>query len=644
MHTRRYGHMVHEHYVERIRGIMQAREERIAALKTKRDAQKYVRQVRAAVRACFAPFPARTPLNARTTGQDDYGTYSLEKIIYESRPGFLVTASLYLPNNNAKKHSAVLGLCGHSMAGKAEEVYQSYAQGLARKGFVVLVIDPISQGERRQFYPVDGLPRPGLCAAHNLMGNAMRLVGDFFGTWRVWDAIRGLDYLLSRPEVDRKHVGVTGNSGGGTLTTYMSALDPRLSMAAPSCHISSCLADIENELPRDSEQCPPGMLARGLDLVDLLICRAPRPTLILAQHDDFFDERAAARAFLDLQKVHRLLGSNGAAYFAGPRNHGYHLENREAMYEFFMHHAGIAGSAKERGVRTVTPERLFATPKGQTRKLGSRPVFDFTRETAETMEKQRKRLSAAELVRTAEKILALPPIKGAPHYRVLRYVAGPDKFGVRYQFAIHTENEHNPPMIQSILTMFGPIPYGTRFPATHIRLYIGHISSLEDAQKVRPIVRLRKARKPFFTIDPRGTGETMAYTCDQNSHLAAYSSDYLYAVTCDMLGETYLGRRVFDVMRTMDCLLANKVKSIELVGRGLGSITAAFAGLLHPSKPKVKLLHYLPSYRVITSAPVHDWPFSCMPPGILKYFDLPDVYRTLGKRLQKSSPWNARMR
>ena len=86
------------------------------------------------------------------------------------------------------------------------------------------------------------------CRGHNRIGNMLGLADEFFGAWRVWDAIRGLDYLLSRPEADPSRVGATGASGGGTLTTYLSAVDPRLTMAAPSSYITTFLCNLESEM------------------------------------------------------------------------------------------------------------------------------------------------------------------------------------------------------------------------------------------------------------------------------------------------------------------------------------------------------------------------------------------------------------
>ncbi len=122
----------------------------------------------------------------------------------------------------------------------------------------MLIFDPLGQGERLQ-YPTDALKSQiGVGVPEHLYaGNQQFLVGEFIGTWRAWDAIRALDYLLTREEVDRRHLGVTGNSGGGTMTTWLCGVESRWTMAAPSCFVTTFRRNLENELPADTEQCPP---------------------------------------------------------------------------------------------------------------------------------------------------------------------------------------------------------------------------------------------------------------------------------------------------------------------------------------------------------------------------------------------------
>jgi dienelactone hydrolase len=616
---------------------MAERRQRIDDLKTEQDARAYVQQVRNSVRKYFGPFPRRTTLKAEITGKDACSGYMLEKIKFESRPGFLVTGNLYLPEQSRKKLPGVLGLCGHAEEGKSCDLYQSFCQGLVLKGFVVFIIDPISQGERGQFFPGDGGQKPGLCAGHNIMGNQMVLTDDFFGTWRVRDAMRALDYLLSRPEVDPSRIGVTGNSGGGTLTTYLTALDPRLTMAAPSCFVCSYLANMENELPSDAEQNPPGILAAGLDQADLLLCYAPRPTMILSQYDDFFDERYAHGAYEDLRKVHRLLGSvDSAAYFAGPHAHGYYQENREAMYGFFLKHSGVTGKSAEEGVAPVQGERLFVTPEGDTSSEGSKRVFDFTRETARRLAEKRGKMGEAALKKAAGRLLAIPVFSGNPHFRIPHgYGEGNPELNRRQQFVVETE-----PGIRVVVTTYGPEHPAMHPPAGKVVLYVGHASGEEDVAAVPEVRALTQGKRSLAVVDPRGFGQSRAKTCGSKDFFEPYGSDYLYAAAGEMLGESYLGRRVYDVYRTVDFFLANGASETSLFGRGLGSIIVTFAALLHPSRPGVRIMHYLPGYEILTEHPLACWPLSSLLRGVLAEFDLPDVYKVLGGRLSKIEPWN----
>lgn len=638
----RYPHMVHEYYTTKLRKIMTERKARIAALNTKADAEAYICQVRKAINQAFV-FPERTPLNAKVTGIVKQEKFSIEKVVFESRPGFQVTGNLYLPKSSVPraKAPAVLGLCGHALEGKVAEPYQYFCQGLALKGFAVFIIDPISQGERWQHDVDEHNPGPALCEAHNLMGNQQILINDFFGAWRVWDAIRGLDYLLSRAEIDPARVGVTGNSGGGTLTALVAALDARPTMVAPSCYICSWQANMENELPADAEQCPPGLLAAGLDEVDLLIAY-PRPTMILSQEHDFFDERYARQAYQELQKIHQLLGTtNDAAYFVGPKTHGYHQENREAMTAFFMQHAGISGSAEEVGVNPLPAEKLWATAAGSVHQTGSRRVFDFSCERVAELVKSRPTLELNELKKSAAEVLNIAPERELPQYSCLRNLFTVERWDEEQaytQFVVETE-----PGIKVLLTSFGVEHSLVHFFKGKVKLYVGNISGERDVAEIPEIKALAQDGIPLIVVDPRGIGQSEASSCDMSGFFAPYGSDYLYAVTGDMLNENYAGRRIYDVLCVMDLLLEQGATEIELIGRGTGAVTIAFAGLLHQSNPIVKLINYLPSYQLLIEAQRYRWPLSVMPRGILEYFDLPDLYDALGSRLEKREPWHELM-
>ena len=642
-----YPDMVQEYYVARVRAVAEARRARIAGLKTRGDAERYVREVRLKILRIFKPWPERMPLRVRMTGVLQRRGYRVEKILYDSRPGFTVTANLYIPQGKPPHGGlpAVLVLCGHSENGKAYHEYQGMAQALARQGFVALILDPVGQGERWQWPHRAGTLITNSCDEHNMAGKQLGLAGEWFGAWRAWDGIRGLDVLLARPEVDRKRVGVTGVSGGGTLTAYVNALDARLSMVAPACFITTYRANLENELPADSEQIPPGALAAGLDHADFIIARAPRPALLLTQRQDFFDPRGLRLAVEDIRRVYGLLGAQAhVKEFMGEHRHGYYQDTREAMYRFFGKHAGVRVSGRE-PVLTLEPDaELFAAPGGSVGRVrGNKKLQEFV---AEAGRKARARSARATLGCTIGEVLQLPVRQGVPHFRVLRSTGDNDRthhYSTFWAYGVETE-----PGIQAIFQVWDPQDPMTatktrfEFPRDNeLTLYLPHISSRDDVLgdfvPVRPPL--------LYSLDVRGMGKSRALTCKSYDFLDGYGNDYMYAAHGLMLNESYLGRRVYDVLATLDLLQAQGVQKVHLIGRGLGSLLATYAGLLHPLVKQVTLKHALRSYRELTQSPLVDWPLSFLPHGVLRRFDLPDCYRALrAKRLRMLAPWDARMR
>jgi len=408
----RFPRMVQEYFVSRVRTAEQAVIDAQNQLQTKADAEAYVKGVQERIQQSFGPFPERTPLNPQITGVVDRDTYQIEKLIFESRPGFLVTANVYIPKGQKFPVPGVIGTCGHSTNGKAAEAYQSFAQGLARQGYVCLIYDPISQGERLQ-YPDEKLKSkisPGV-GEHLYAGNQQFLVGEFLGMWRAWDGIRALDYLLTREEVDPKHVGVTGNSGGGTMTTWLCGVERRWTMAAPSCFVTTFRRNMENELPADTEQCPPKALALHLDHADFLAAMAPKPVIILGKEKDFFDARGVEEAYARLKRLYKLLGAeDNISMFIGPSDHGYSQENREAMYQWFNRATGIGHTETEPEIAIEKDETLQCTPNGQVAELKSRPVYEFTRELSGQLARKRQQPQGEEFKQLIRDRLRLPSV------------------------------------------------------------------------------------------------------------------------------------------------------------------------------------------------------------------------------------------
>ncbi len=635
----RFSRMVQEHFVARVKEAEAAALKAKGALQTKEDAQAYVTSVREKIRQSFGPNPERTPLNARITGTVERDAYKIEKVIFESRPGFLVTGNLYLPQGRKGPLPGVVGVCGHSANGKAAEAYQSFAQGLARQGYVTFIFDPIGQGERLQYVDAALKAKKGIGVSEHLYaGNQQFLVGEFFGMWRAWDGIRALDYLLTREEVDQRHVGITGNSGGGTMTTWLCGLEPRWTMGAPACFVTTFRRNLENELPADTEQCPPRAIGLGLDHDDFLAAMAPKPIIILAKERDFFDVRGSQEAFARLKRLYTLLGAaDNIQLHIGPTDHGYSQENREAMYRFFNRVTKISDAETEPALTIEKDETLQCTPHGQVAELKSRTVFSFTKDRAMELAVARKPLKGDELTKAVTSVLQLPPTATEPpEFRILRGLKSrnyPRPHATTY--AVETE-----PGVFAVVTRLGNQSHISRPPQdpSPALLYVSHHSA-DVEMREEPAIKDWLGKFPdraFYACDVRGIGESRPDTCGSDQFLTPYGSDYFYAIHALMLGKPYVGQKTLDVLRVLDFLRAAGHREVHLLAKGWGTIPSAFAALLSELVTEVTFLEGLKSYQEIAESEDYAWPLSTLLPDVLTRFDLPNAFAELGRNKREA--------
>ena len=275
------------------------------------------------------------PLNPRVTGRIESEFHTIEKVIFESLPGFYVTGNLYRPNT-AGRYPAVLVPSGHTQEGKPEP--QILAANLARKGFVAFTYDPIGQGEREQtFLPQLGRPLSGGGGNEHLeLGARSILIGQSVARYFIFDAKRAVDYLVTRPDVDADRLGVAGCSGGGAITTYVGVFDPRIKAAAPGCFINS-FRTLFTGPTADSEMSLPSFLASGLDLADLFEVAAPLPWLLLATTEDYFTPQGARPVYEEARRWYSLYGAGDRIrFFVGQGPHGMPKESREETYRWMI--------------------------------------------------------------------------------------------------------------------------------------------------------------------------------------------------------------------------------------------------------------------------------------------------------------------
>jgi dienelactone hydrolase len=638
----RFPQMVHEYFVRRLRQVEEEGNRRRAGIRTREDAEAYVREVCNKVKQCFGTWPEKTPLNARVTKKTVRDAYTIENVIFESRPGYPVTANLYIPRKRKGQFPAVVGVCGHNDNGKAGN--QSFAQGLARLGYVAIVYDPIGQGERVQYITGDLKSKIGFGVLEHLYaGNQLFLTGESLSAWSAWDGIRAVDYLLTRKEVDPRYIGVTGVSGGGTQTTWICSADPRINMAAPACFINTFRRNLENEEVADTEQCPTGALALGLDHSDFLAAMAPKPVIILSQENDFFDVRGAEESYNRLKPLYRLLGyEQNIRLSVGPGGHSYPKASREEMYSMFNMAANISGPSTEPPLITEKQETLWCTPNGQVGESAPRTVFSFSEEFSRSLRAERKILRDEDLRQAVVKALKMPAAEGIPDFRIFRVGQSrgyPKRFAASY--AVETE-----PGIFAFVYRLNDTAIYSRPPRGISRavLYISHLSADDELRNEPLLAELIKAEpeSAIFTCDVRGIGESKPNST-RKTFTEPYGTDYFYAVHSIMLDNPYPGQKTFDILRVIEWLKSFGHNEIHLAARGWGSIPSTFAALLSDDVVQVTLKNALTSYSDVAESEEYNWPLSSFVPGVLRMFDLPDCYNALSsKRLRHIAQWDAR--
>ena len=254
-------------------------------------------------------FPVSS-LDAKVTSRLEQSDYTIESIIYCSRPHTYVTGSLYLPKGSPFPAPAILFLCGHHEESRMADEYQMVCDTLAKAGLIVFAIDPIGQGERANFYDpkTDTYLIKRTTSDHDACGIPSTATGQFLQRFFLCDEMRAVDYMLTRPEIDPKRIGITGNSGGGTQTLAMMAADDRIAAAAPGTFVTTRKEYMYSGQAQDAEQIWPGITAFGFDHVTPFMIFSPRPVAILATKYDFFPIEGTRETFSQAKQFYHMYG------------------------------------------------------------------------------------------------------------------------------------------------------------------------------------------------------------------------------------------------------------------------------------------------------------------------------------------------
>lgn len=575
-----------------------ARREKIGKLDSQTaisERQHYIRQW---MRDAIGGLPEKTPLNPKITGGLQRDGYRVEHLVFESQPGFYVTANVYVPAGQGP-FPAVLGVAGHSAAGKAINTYQMAWIGMVKRGFLVLAFDPAGQGERSEYFePAAGKSKVGIgVPEHNMSGTQTLLTGIPYARYEIWDGMRAIDYLLTRKEVDPNRIAVAGNSGGGTQSAYLAVLETRLAAVVISCYMTDWEQLWAHPGPQDAEQNFPGFLSAGLNFGDFMISFAPKPITMLTGTRDFFPIVGARNTYAEVKRVFEAADAPGrAGFFEYDDEHGWHKPRREATYRWLE--KWLHGKDDEGTEPLITPEpekNLNVTRTGQvSTSLGGETVRSLNLKMAE-------KLAAARTPVTREVIarrLNVGARSGVPHV----VMEGKSSLLIETEPGIHVYGRMNSPASAG------------RHPAT---LCIGSCTAQPE--------------RFMLSISPRGMGESAPVEKSSSGYTGAYQ----LAQRAMLIGKPLSGMQVFDVLRAFDYLVGLEdvdPSNIEVRGSGNAGVLALYVGALEPRIASVICEGALTSYMALARATMHRDMIGIVVPGVLKDFDLPDIASLIAPR------------
>jgi cephalosporin-C deacetylase-like acetyl esterase len=582
-----------------------ARKSKIRQIKSRAEAESHQRAAHAKILEVYGGLPTyRGPLNARTTGSLDAGAYKIEKVMFESLPKYWVTGNLYIPTTPGK-HPAILYAIGHWNEGKPAA--QRMAANLAMQGFVVLAFDPMGQGERFQGYwsrAGVSLVTPGV-PQHWTAGTAAFLINQTLSSYFVWDGIRAIDYLNTRPEVDPDRIGATGCSGGGTQSTYISALDPRVKVAAPLCYMQSFEVLFPGPIG-DSEQSPPGFLAAGLDQTDYVEIFAPKPWFIGSTKEDFFTPAGAKVLYEEARNFYEILGvQDRIKWVVGPGGHGTPIEIREGVYEWFNRWLNNGNpNWKERPVKMFTNEDLRVTPTGQ--------LAAESRDLIEILKEQRTaRPVSGTLDEFIRKLAVVEPTNNKPET-----ISEETRDGLQIR-KVKLTTEPGVNLEGWILTPEGK----ANLPA---------VVHVERTEKLSPrAIEIAKAGAQVFALMPRALPNPVQYVEHGNWEAATRAW---------LTGRNLPAMRAIDIVNAARALNANG--PIRGVADGPHAVALLIASRLEPKLNKLWLERAPYSFAPVFDSPRHLGLHDAVMPGFYTRWDLADMAKDRQVTWMQPTDWN----
>jgi cephalosporin-C deacetylase-like acetyl esterase len=639
-------------------------ERKRAELRVKTRSQDVHAAVHEMVQEMSRISPAKSPQNTtrspavhHTVRRMDRAGYRIENILFQGHPDSWIPANFYLPTGHPGPFPGIVIQRGHFDARRMSADYQQLYFDLVQNGFAVLSFDPVGQGERRQHYYLnqpnrsetfDELLSPTL--EHCAIGGLLSLIGESAAGWFVFDAMRAVDYLQSRKEVDDAKIGCADHTDTGWSALYHCVLDERIRCASLHVHGTGRRWPIDINTwntTDDAEQWLFPAARYGIDLPDVMASLSPRPLQILVEDQSGdFDHTAGelrasyshaaetfsvrtARAGEDWPKAHRVATVEWFRRWLG-NEAGAVVETEVAAekYESLL----IAGLAdmKADGVQDASRENP---------QLG-KSVYSMIAERARNLPPLRTP-SGSDLAQVKDdigKVVGMPAarvpldareissdrLEGYTLARV-EFVSEPGIYvPAPFYRAAHPINECVVYVEGDVITLAADDDDDDGPPKTKA-------SDRASAQEIAQIL----ARKGYDVLlaDVRGMGATRPRVSRRDlrgpwEHL--HGSDAALANLAGSLGDSLLAMRVRDVLRAVE--YAAQFGKVHVAGVDMGAVWALFAGALDPRIESVTIQRGLASYRSLMDHGRYSQAVSQFVPGILQRFDLPQVAGAIAPR------------
>ncbi|HHW47298.1 MAG TPA: hypothetical protein GXX14_01610 [Clostridiaceae bacterium] len=548
------------------------------------------------------------PSKVVKVGEIKCGGYRIEKLVMESLKNYYVPINLYIPDGcSVDKKPAILVNMGHYIEGKSLPENQIMCANLALQGFIVLTFDAVCQGERDMFPErIDKHSKRDMWVVeqHMRFGNQCYLMGYNSINYFLNDAKKAVDYLVSRQDVDTGKIGVTGQSGGGTVSYLLAAYDDRIKAVAPIQCISTmeriCKGDIG-----DSEQSMINMLYERFDIADFLWMIPPRPLFISAGIKDFFSIEGVREVCHELKKVYKLLGiEENMELCEIDVEHIISKEVRNSIYLFFNRLFIGTGNIEEKDITIFSHEQLSCgianlngmTPLDCNKRMLERLILERPKEnnTTEGVEKALRQL--IPLNEAVFETVSDSPDKGHDGYR---YLIFKDEYDLCFQVIMNAKDKDADTVI-----------------------YIDMEDSIDIKDKASGCQSNTVVIKPFGSSN------------DSYKLSTEYDDETRLAYQGIVSGRNIFGIRLGQVVYALDFLSREGISgNIEIHGIRQGALLGLFACLLRKNVMKAHCEELISSFSSLFNNKNYLLNETDIVPGILKQFDIDMIIKMLGDRV-----------